>query len=597
MPMKNAIALSLLLLATLPAPAGVVETLDHRTCEGTVRFGEGGRLSVQPSRGVAQQFALDQVRVARFRTAPEKGTLPPGWQVELIGQVEGKATEKDGVFELQSSGGDLKNLQQHQAVQFAYRLLRAEGEMVARVLGVNGAVPGAAGIMMRENLETAGGYALLAVTPDLRLRFDTRPRGWGNLNQQDLGKITLPVWLRLVRRDKESRVAACKSADGVHWQEVGKSELACRVEPFPEGANAWLPKQIVGLAVTGPGTNATASARFDHVTLTARALLGEYFADGNYRAFRFARPDAKLEFNWGLGAPAPEIPDDHFSVRWTGQIEPKFTETYRFYVEADNEAWLWVDGQELPNVAFDKKKYTGRELPLKAGQKYSIKLHFQEGAGVASVRLGWSSRSQPLEVIAASQLSYTYQHSSPTEEADQTITNVAFAPGLWLRKGSFLAGRVRFADGTNLHLKFAGQEKFEIPSLTAARVIWRAPRRALSFDPAEHRTGVFLRTGDFLDSELTTLDEHSLQVRSVLFGQRSFSLDGGEVVALVLQPQLSASAPWTVRLLNGSILQANALRPAGEALVVEDTSLGQVVIPERELLEIRRSLSDSSRIR
>src|SRR5215212_11338500 len=102
----------------------------------------------------------------------------------------------------------------------------------------------------------------------------------------------------------------------------------------------------------------------DQVAVTARGLLGEYFADGSFRNRRFARADSKLDFDWAYGSPGPGIEEDHFSVRWLGKLEPKFSENYRFYFDADNEAQLWINGEKLPQVAFKKdkpKEYKGRE--------------------------------------------------------------------------------------------------------------------------------------------------------------------------------------------------------------------------------------------
>ena len=38
---------------------------------------------------------------------------------------------------------------------------------------------------------------------------------------------------------------------------------------------------------------------------------------------------------------------DTFSVRWTGQVQPQFGETYTFHVTADDGVRLWVRGQLL----------------------------------------------------------------------------------------------------------------------------------------------------------------------------------------------------------------------------------------------------------
>ncbi len=49
---------------------------------------------------------------------------------------------------------------------------------------------------------------------------------------------------------------------------------------------------------------------------------------------------------WGAGTPdATLINPDTFSVRWTGQIQPQFTEEYAISVHADDGCNLWINGQ------------------------------------------------------------------------------------------------------------------------------------------------------------------------------------------------------------------------------------------------------------
>ena len=54
------------------------------------------------------------------------------------------------------------------------------------------------------------------------------------------------------------------------------------------------------------------------------------------------RNDRAIDFNWGLGRPAPDLSYDHFSVRWTRTIE--FAGGwYRFRTETDDGVRLFID--------------------------------------------------------------------------------------------------------------------------------------------------------------------------------------------------------------------------------------------------------------
>src|SRR5205823_12237477 len=44
-----------------------------------------------------------------------------------------------------------------------------------------------------------------------------------------------------------------------------------------------------------------------------------------------------------LGSPMSGIPADNFTVRWTGQVQPQYSETYAFWTTTDDGVRLWVN--------------------------------------------------------------------------------------------------------------------------------------------------------------------------------------------------------------------------------------------------------------
>ena len=105
-------------------------------------------------------------------------------------------------------------------------------------------------------------------------------------------------------------------------------------------------------------------------------------------------------------SPAPGIvPEDLYSVRWTGQVQPLYSETYTFYTVADDGVRLWVNGQLLvdnwTNQGATEKSGT---IKLVAGQKYDIVIEYYESGGEAVTKLLWSSASTPKQIVPSSQL-------------------------------------------------------------------------------------------------------------------------------------------------------------------------------------------------
>jgi hypothetical protein len=137
---------------------------------------------------------------------------------------------------------------------------------------------------------------------------------------------------------------------------------------------------------------------------TGAGLLGEYYDDIAFRAFAFRRVDAGVNFDWAAGAPAPTMGPDAFSVRWTGQITPLFSETYTFYAIADNNVRLWINNQQIIIGAGNHLTEYRGSIDLIAGQHYPLVLEYVEDTGSAAVKLLWSSASQDKQIIPPSQL-------------------------------------------------------------------------------------------------------------------------------------------------------------------------------------------------
>ena len=134
-------------------------------------------------------------------------------------------------------------------------------------------------------------------------------------------------------------------------------------------------------------------------------LLAEYFDNSNFTAPFAHRVDETIDFDWGTGAPIAGMGVDNFSVRWTGEIEPLYSETYTFQARTDDGFRLWVDDQLVIDAWFTQPATIHEgTIDLLAGQRYDIRVEFYEAGVFAVAQLSWSSASQALEIIPSSQL-------------------------------------------------------------------------------------------------------------------------------------------------------------------------------------------------
>ena len=84
-----------------------------------------------------------------------------------------------------------------------------------------------------------------------------------------------------------------------------------------------------------------------HVPGVGSTFTGRYYSDPNFGALGVTRDDDFVGFDWGSGSPDPSLPDDGFSVRWTGDIVAEYSENYTFSLLADDGVRLLVDGETV----------------------------------------------------------------------------------------------------------------------------------------------------------------------------------------------------------------------------------------------------------
>jgi len=117
---------------------------------------------------------------------------------------------------------------------------------------------------------------------------------------------------------------------------------------------------------------------------------GEYF-DNRYLGGNavVTRSDEKINFNWGEGRPAPQLPVDDFSVRWTRKLDFE-SGIYRFTFRTDDGIRFYIDGHLVLERWFDQGVTAYEvEWPITAG-RHSLMLEYYEHSGGAIVSMSWA---------------------------------------------------------------------------------------------------------------------------------------------------------------------------------------------------------------
>ena len=176
---------------------------------------------------------------------------------------------------------------------------------------------------------------------------------------------------------------------------------------------------------------------------TGTGLTGTYFSDMNFANAMMTRTDTTVDFDWGTGLPASGVGADGFSVRWAGQVQAQFSETYSVTTLSDDGVRLWVNGQLLVNNWTDHgpTENTGT-IALVAGLKYDLKMEFYENGGGAVAKLSWASPSTAKQIIPTTQLFPSTPGALPGGWTAQDIGSVALggstthSNGTWTISGS-----------------------------------------------------------------------------------------------------------------------------------------------------------------
>ena len=185
---------------------------------------------------------------------------------------------------------------------------------------------------------------------------------------------------------------------------VGMQRTIEAVSPQTLGATtynfvSWSDGGALSHPISTPPSNTTYTATFSSTPPNGNGLTGTYFDNKDLTNQILIRVDPTVNFNWGKGSPAAGIGADTFSVRWTGKVQPQFTETYTFYANVNDGVRLYVNGQLIINAWINNAGERTGTIALTGGQKYTITMEYFEKNNTASAILSWSSPSQTKQVI------------------------------------------------------------------------------------------------------------------------------------------------------------------------------------------------------
>ncbi|HXX70388.1 MAG TPA: glycoside hydrolase family 3 N-terminal domain-containing protein [Polyangiaceae bacterium] len=121
-------------------------------------------------------------------------------------------------------------------------------------------------------------------------------------------------------------------------------------------------------------------------------LRGQYFANRDLSGEpALTRTDRDVDFAWADGSPAPGLPQDGFSVRWTGKLVPTASGRYVLTVTSDDGSRLSLDGKRvLEDWTIHGAMPRHAVVTLQAGHAYDLVLEYFEAGGGAEAHLSYA---------------------------------------------------------------------------------------------------------------------------------------------------------------------------------------------------------------
>jgi hypothetical protein len=469
--------------------------------------------------------------------------------------------------------------------------MHSDGEIIARVEEVSGTGDARAGILIRGQHNSV--FIALSCDRQGKIWFERRPDpDRKETFATSIATMPPPVWLRLQKQEKT--ITASCSQDGQTWQRLSDTTRFVAENTWREAeGNLQLLRGTFGLFASARGKDNVCTARVAQVSMTLHGLLGEYFSGRHFEQFRFARLDPQINFRWGSGSPDPLLDNDNFSVRWTGQLVPRKSGSYGFYFDADDDAHLWIDGEEVPRVVLAKPDnrvvaVAPRPVALTAGKPVAVRMEYTETDEAASVKLAWSM-GPTREIIGLTNFVFSFLATNAPERTLAKFATDGLPPlcGVLLRDGTFLSGPVTTANESAVRISFAGRKDAPVLNSRVGRIVLRPPRQPLAYEITTGRSGVFLRNRDFLESEFRGIQWGSLTMSSVLFGLKRFG--DSDVLVVVLNDCAPLTGGYEVQLLDGSVFRTKTLSANERGITLDEPLLGRLSFATSDLFEIRRT--------
>lgn len=290
-----------------------------------------------------------------------------------------------------------------------------------------------------------------SVGGDLFTLMSTRPE-WRGVIKGVIGTpgVTIasgdPTAVPAAERGRVKYFNGCGSNDGAEWY----CEVAEEMRLAGVKAN--------NTVLYGQGHSTSEPIREPgYLYFRGRGLNVEYWNGTNFGTLlsgaNGTRQEATLNFSWA-DLKTYEYAQalqrfSNYSMRFTGSIQPRFTETYTFHATADDGVRVWVNNTLIIDqwlVQAAPVTSTGT-IALVAGQAVPIKVEYFRATGPGTLKLEWSSTTQTREVLPSLRTFYGPANTLQSAHTNNGTWSKTGTIGAWLDTTSWTSGLTAFGTG------------------------------------------------------------------------------------------------------------------------------------------------------
>jgi beta-glucosidase len=138
-----------------------------------------------------------------------------------------------------------------------------------------------------------------------------------------------------------------------------------------------------------------------------KGLLGEYFANPDVSGKPvFTKVDTNMVQYWDINSPGKGIPNDFFSVRWSGYITPPETGNYILGIITDDRGRMYFDGKMVVDnwKPYQMNVMKTYKTKMEKGKQYKICIEYADSVEYAGIRFQWKMDFSDIELEGKDQL-------------------------------------------------------------------------------------------------------------------------------------------------------------------------------------------------